>query len=47
MNTAAEEANHNLRYAEYVLGVLDADARAAVAQEIQTTDEAAAAVALW
>jgi len=47
MNTPADEGNDNLRYAEYVLGVLDADARAAVAQEVQTTDEAAAAVALW
>src|SRR5580698_1459803 len=37
----------NLRYAEYVLGVLDADARAAVAHEIATSDEAATAVALW
>ena len=47
MNTTANEGSDNLRYAEYVLGVLDADARAAVAQEVQTTDEAAAAVALW
>ncbi len=47
MNTAADNDDDSLRYAEYVLGVLDADARAAVAQEIQTTDEAAAAVALW
>jgi len=36
-----------LRYAEYVLGVLDADARAAVAHEMATSDEAAVAVALW
>ena len=47
MNTTAHDGNDNLRYAEYVLGVLDADSRAAVAQEVQTTDEAAAAVALW
>lgn len=47
MNTTANDGNDNLRYAEYVLGVLDADSRAAVAQEVQTTDEAAAAVALW
>lgn len=40
------DRNH-LRYAEYVLGVLDADARAAVAHEMATSDEAAAAVALW
>jgi anti-sigma-K factor RskA len=45
MNTAADE--DSLRYAEYVLGVLDADARAAVAREIETTGEAATAVALW
>lgn len=37
----------DLRYAEYVLGVLDADARAAVAHEMTTNDEAAVAVALW
>lgn len=44
---ASEDDPNNLRYAEYVLGVLDADARAAVAHEVATTDEAAAAVALW
>ena len=47
MNTPLDDGNNNLRYAEYVLGVLDADARAAVAHEIATTDEAATAVALW
>jgi anti-sigma-K factor RskA len=47
MNTPADEANDNLRYAEYVLGVLDADGRAAVAQEIQRSEEAAAAVGWW
>jgi len=47
MNTPADDGNNNLRYAEYVLGVLDADARAAVAHEIETTGEAATAVALW
>ncbi len=47
MNTPLDDGNNNLRYAEYVLGVLDADARAAVAHEIETTDEAATAVALW
>jgi anti-sigma-K factor RskA len=47
MNTVADDGNNNLRYAEYVLGVLDADARAAVAHEIETTGEAATAVALW
>ena len=34
MNTSADDGNNHLRYAEYVLGVLDADARAAVAHEI-------------
>ncbi len=47
MNTPAEEGDDDLRYAEYVLGVLDADARAAVAAEIETSVEAAAAVARW
>jgi anti-sigma-K factor RskA len=47
MNTPADEGNDDLRYAEYVLGVLDADAHAAVAREIQSSDEAAAAVAGW
>ncbi|MBD8873718.1 anti-sigma factor [Rhodanobacter sp. DHB23] len=47
MNTPADEGNHNLRYAEYVLGVLDADARAEVAHEVRTSGEAATAVALW
>jgi anti-sigma-K factor RskA len=47
MNTPADNGNEDLRYAEYVLGVLDADARAAVAHEVETTSEAAVAVALW
>ncbi|MEP6899020.1 MAG: anti-sigma factor [Rhodanobacter sp.] len=47
MNTPADDGNNNLRYAEYVLGVLDADTRAAVAHEVETIDEAAVAVALW
>jgi len=47
MNTPAADGDDNLRYAEYVLGVLDADARAAVAHEVETTSEAAVAVALW
>lgn len=47
MNTPTDDGNHDLRYAEYVLGVLDADARAAVAHEIRNTAEAATAVALW
>jgi anti-sigma-K factor RskA len=47
MNTPADDGNNNLRYAEYVLGVLDADTRAEVAREVETIDEAAVAVALW
>ena len=46
MNTPFEDGN-NLRYAEYVLGVLDADTRAEVAREVAGSDEAATAVALW
>jgi anti-sigma-K factor RskA len=47
MNTHNDDDRNNLRYAEYVLGVLDADARAAVAREIASSDEAATAVARW
>jgi anti-sigma-K factor RskA len=47
MNTPIDDGNHNLRYAEYVLGVLDADTRAEVAHEVSTSGEAATAVALW
>ena len=47
MNTPADDGTQNLRYAEYVLGVLDADARAEVAHEVMVSDEVATAVALW
>jgi anti-sigma-K factor RskA len=47
MNSTFESDKDNLRYAEYALGLLDADARAAVAREVETSSEAAAAVALW
>lgn len=47
MNTPTHDGNHNLRYAEYVLGLLDADTRAEVAREMASSDEAATAVALW
>lgn len=47
MNKPTDDNNHNLRYAEYVLGVLDADTRAEVAREMLVSDEAATAVALW
>ncbi|KJV32060.1 anti-sigma factor [Luteibacter yeojuensis] len=47
MNTTFENDKDNLRYAEYVLGLLDADARAAVAAEVAAQPEAGAAVARW
>lgn len=47
MNTPIDEAPSHLRYAEYVLGVLDADARAEIEREMATSDAAAVAVALW
>lgn len=47
MNSATPPSQEELRYAEYVLGVLDADARAVVEQEVRTDSAAAAAVALW
>jgi anti-sigma-K factor RskA len=47
MNTIDDNDRNHLRYAEYVLGVLDADERAAVAREIAAHDEAAVAVGLW
>ncbi len=47
MSMPADNGDESLRYAEYVLGVLDADARAAVAREIESIGEAATAVALW
>lgn len=47
MNSTFESDKDNLRYAEYVLGLLDADARAAVAREVETSPEAAVAVGLW
>lgn len=46
MNTIASQSE-DLRYAEYVLGVLDADARAGVEREIAESAQAQAAVALW
>jgi len=47
MNTPAHENDDDLRYAEYVLGVLDVDARAAVTRDIESSPAAAAAVAVW
>ncbi len=46
MNTPTDDES-DLRYAEYVLGVLDADARAAVEQELAASPQAAAAEAQW
>ena len=47
MNTPLPDDNSDLRYAEYVLGVLDADAHAAVEREMAESDAAAVAVAQW
>jgi anti-sigma-K factor RskA len=47
MSAVVDNGNDALRYAEYVLGVLDADARAAVAAEVRASAEAASSVALW
>lgn len=47
MNTPIDDGNTHLRYAEYVLGVLDADARAEVEREMTASDAVAASVALW
>lgn len=47
MNSPPDEADEQLRYAEYALGVLDAEARAAVEREMATNGQAAAAVAAW
>ena len=47
MNTPLDHEPEDLRYAEYVLGVLDADARSAVEREIAADPQAASEVALW
>lgn len=47
MNTPVGHELEDLRYAEYVLGVLDANARAAVEREIATDAQAAVEVARW
>jgi len=44
MNTPADDGKTICATPNYVLGVLDADARAAVAHEVATTSEAAVAV---
>lgn len=47
MNTPLDDEPEDLRYAEYVLGVLDADARAAVERELAADPRAAAEIARW
>jgi anti-sigma-K factor RskA len=47
MNTPVEHPTDDLRYAEYVLGVLESDERAAVEREIAASSAAAAAEAQW
>jgi hypothetical protein len=47
MNTPAHDDPGELRYAEYVLGVLEADERAAVEREAASSAAASAAVAFW
>lgn len=47
MNTPLDHEPEDLRYAEYVLGVLDAGARAAVEREMASDPHAAAEVARW
>jgi anti-sigma-K factor RskA len=47
MNTPAGHRDDDLRYAEYVLGVLDVDARELLQREIRDNPQAATAVALW
>lgn len=42
-----DDMPEDLRYAEYVLGVLDADARAAIERELASNETAAAAEAEW
>lgn len=47
MNTPLDNEPEDLRYAEYVLGVLDAGARAAIEREIASDPRVAAEVARW
>lgn len=47
MNTPLDQEPEDLRFAEYVLGVLDVDARAAVEHEIASDPQAAAELAHW
>jgi anti-sigma-K factor RskA len=47
MSTPSDDDIPDLRYAEYVLGVLEADARAQVEREMAASEAAAAAVERW
>jgi anti-sigma-K factor RskA len=47
MSTPSDADLPDLRYAEFVLGVLDADARAQIEREIPASAAAAGAVELW
>lgn len=47
MSTSSEEGIPDLRYAEYVLGVLDAQGRDQVEREMAESEAAAAAVERW
>ena len=47
MNTPLNDDENSLRYAEYVLGVLDASERATVERELASSEEAQRAVAFW
>lgn len=47
MNTPIDQEHPDLRYAEYVLGVLDADGHSRVEQEIDRDAKAAAEVRWW
>ncbi len=47
MNTPADGDNGDLRYAEYVLGVLEADERAVLERELAAHGAAAESEALW
>lgn len=47
MNTTPDHDHEDLRYAEYVLGVLDADARTLVEGELARDSHAVAEVAIW
>lgn len=47
MSTPSDDGSPDLRYAEYVLGVLDADTREQVEREMAGSEAAAAAVERW